>query len=313
VAAIVLAMVVLRRWQASRLVVAAAAMGLVPAVVGVYATHVEPRWLRVDREVVPVAADRSGDDDVRVGVLADLQTDDVGGPEERAVDELMAASPDVILLPGDLFQGGEGPLRRELPALRSLLGRLSAPGGVWFVRGDSEKGDRADTILEGLDVTILDDEVRDVRVGDRTLRIGGTRLAFWEDTAITARRELEGTLDGSEWDPDPGATDDAPDDDGTIRILMAHRPDVALSLPPSSRVDLTVAGHTHGGQIVVPGFGPPVALSEVPRDVARGGLHDLDGNRIYVSPGVGLERGQAPQVRLFDRPAIGILDLRDGA
>jgi predicted MPP superfamily phosphohydrolase len=72
-----------------------------------------------------------------------------------------------------------------------------------------------------------------------------------------------------------------------------------------------VAGHTHGGQVVVPGFGPLMTMSEVPRDVARGGLHWIDGNPIYVSPGVGMERRQAPQVRLFARPSVGVLELVD--
>lgn len=56
-------------------------------------------------------------------------------------------------------------------------------------------------------------------------------------------------------------------------------------------------------------FAPQPYSSAVPRAVARGGLHEVDGNRIYVSTGVGLERGQAPQVRLFARPSIGVLDL----
>lgn len=60
---------------------------------------------------------------------------------------------------------------------------------------------------------------------------------------------------------------------------------------------------------MVPGFGPIVTLSEVPRGVARGGLGRIDGNRIYVSPGVGLQRGQAPQVRLFAPPAVAVLTL----
>ncbi len=77
-------------------------------------------------------------------------------------------------------------------------------------------------------------------------------------------------------------------------------------------MDLTVAGHTHGGQVVVPGLGPLLTLSDVPRDVARGGLHEVDGNPVYVSPGVGLERGRAPQVRLFNRPAVAVLTLSDG-
>ena len=47
--------------------------------------------------------------------------------------------------------------------------------------------------------------------------------------------------------------------------------------------------------------------------MARGGLHRIDGNPIYVSPGMGLERRHAPQVRFLSRPAIGILTLRDAA
>jgi predicted MPP superfamily phosphohydrolase len=70
-----------------------------------------------------------------------------------------------------------------------------------------------------------------------------------------------------------------------------------------------VAGHTHGGQVVLPGFGPLMTMSDVPRAAGRGGLHRIDGNAIYVSTGVGLERAQSPQVRLFSRPSIGVLEL----
>jgi predicted MPP superfamily phosphohydrolase len=52
-------------------------------------------------------------------------------------------------------------------------------------------------------------------------------------------------------------------------------------------------------------------MSDVPRNVARGGLHQIDGNAIYVSNGVGLERARAPQVRLFSPPSVGLLTLGD--
>lgn len=38
---------------------------------------------------------------------------------------------------------------------------------------------------------------------------------------------------------------------GDVRLLLAHRPDAALLLPPQPRTDLVVAGHTHGGQVAL--------------------------------------------------------------
>ena len=73
--------------------------------------------------------------------------------------------------------------------------------------------------------------------------------------------------------------------------------------------DLTVAGHTHGGQVVLPGIGPIKTRSGVSDAIAAGGMHEINTNLIYVSTGVGMVRETAPQVRLFTRPSIGIIDV----
>lgn len=276
---------------------AAGALLMLPAALGWYATHVEPHWLRVDRATVALRAGRAGADPVRIAVLADLQTNHVGPDEQRAIDRILAEAPDVVLIAGDLLQGTDGPFAEAEADMRALLGRLHAPGGVYCVRGDCDPGDRVDRLVRGSGIRILDDEWVDVRIGDRCVRLGGNRLEYAAPPAVALRRSLEA-------DETPG------DGDGVIRILLAHRPDAVLDLVPGSAVDLTVAGHTHGGQIVVPGFGPLLTYTRVPRSVAAGGLHELSGNRIYVSTGVGRERMQAPQVRLFCRPSIGILTLR---
>lgn len=276
---------------------AGAVVLVLPAAVGWYATHVEPFRLTVDRVSEVVADERAGDDPVRIGVLADLQTTDVGAHERRAVDMLMAEGPDLVLLPGDLFQGSPAAFADHEAELRELLGRLHAPHGVYFVRGDVDPDDYVDRALRGTDIVILDDESVELRVGDRQLLIGGNRLTYAEPPAEALRRELE--------------SEDEDGEEETIRILVAHRPDVVLDLAPSSRVDLTIAGHTHGGQVVVPWIGPLVIKTDVPRHVAAGGLHEVAGNPIYVSNGVGVERSQAPQIRLFSPPSVGVVELRD--
>lgn len=74
-------------------------------------------------------------------------------------------------------------------------------------------------------------------------------------------------------------------------------------------VDLVLAGHTHGGQVVVPFFGPPYTASRLPRRYA-GGLNDYRGIPLHVSRGVGMERGFAPQVRFLCPPEICVVDVR---
>ncbi len=99
--------------------------------------------------------------------------------------------------------------------------------------------------------------------------------------------------------------------DGDVRILIAHRPDVVHELTPHTRVDLLAAGHTHGGQVQLPLIGPLSTASGVSRDFAAGGLHVIDGRALYVSRGIGVERGQAPRLRLGAPPEILIVTIAE--
>ena len=169
------AVVVARRSaQATGAAVALGALMIVPAPVGWYATHIAPFRLQVDEVAVPLDPGRAGEQPVRVGVLSDLQTTGLGDHERAAVAAVMDAEPDVILLPGDLFQAPHEVLEKEGPGLRDLLATLDAPGGVYFVRGDVDRDSRVDTLLTGTGIVILDDRVERVQVRDRTLLIGGT-------------------------------------------------------------------------------------------------------------------------------------------
>jgi predicted MPP superfamily phosphohydrolase len=271
--------------------VALVSLSLIP--IGIYATWVEPFRLQLETARVAVSPRRDGEDPVRIGVLSDLQTDHVTDYERNAVAHLMALKPDLILLPGDVFQGGWENFEENRSALRDLLSQLSAPGGVYLVLGDVDgPGEHLREILGSTSVRLLVNDMVRVTVGDRLVTIGGVEL----NTTTVPARNLVHCLETS-----PG------DDD--IRILLTHRPDVALGLQPGSRIDLVVAGHTHGGQVVVPWFGPPITLSRVPRNVAAGGLHTLEGNNVYISRGVGFERGQAPRIRFLCPPEITLLSV----
>jgi uncharacterized protein len=284
---------VLLRGRRARALKLAAVMALCLAPVGAYASFVEPERLVTERATVPLDAVRAGERPLRVGVMSDLQFEVLGDHEREAIDRLLSLRPDVILIAGDFHQGESETLERQLPGLRRLLSRLRAPGGVFAVQGDAEGLNEAHRVVEGTGVRLLVNEEARVRVRDRRLTIGGLQLAYWSERAGRAARRFEARR---------GRRD--------VRILLAHRPDAVRLLRPDTRVDLTVAGHTHGGQIQVPGFGALTDASIVPREIGSGGLHSLDGRRIYVTRGVGVERGQAPRVRFGAPPEVSLLTLR---
>lgn len=266
--------------------------GLLLAPVGAYASFVEPQRLVLERAEVPLAPARAGEATIRVAVLADIQFDRLGEHERDAVAMVLEQRPDIILLPGDYIQGTAEERARELPKLRRLFARLRAPGGVFAVQGDQETMPQAREIFAGSGIRLLENELARTRVGDRRVTIAGLSVRERSPEARAALAELE-----------------AREGNGDVRLALVHHPDAVLQLAPDSRVDLLVAGHTHGGQLQLPLIGPLSTASALPREVGAGGLHALDGRRLYVSRGVGVERGQAPKLRFGAPPEISLLEI----
>lgn len=261
--------------------------------VNAWATLVEPTQLVVERPQLELPPAREGLTPLRIGVLADLQVSRVGAHEHAAVQALLAEEPDLILIPGDLFQGPMSAWPQARDDLRALLGELEAPGGVFVVAGNSDYGAGVPELLEGTRCELLVNRPVEVQVRDRRVVVLGLADAGFPRRVVASFEERAAA--------DPGA----------VHLVLVHRPGTGVqSLAPDTPVDLVVGGHTHGGQVVLPGLGPPLTLSTLPRRVAAGGLHRLDGRTVHVSRGVGMERKWAPRVRLLCPPEVTVLTLR---
>jgi len=281
------------RERTTRLARVLASIVLATVPISLYASFVEPYRLVTERADVTIAPERKPPRPITVAVLADIQCVEVTDREREAVRRAMDAKPDLVLLPGDFVQVGFHRVIEIAPAFRELLAPLDAPLGVYCVQGDTDTRRDLGLLLEGTRVRLLDDQVITLERDGLRVTLCGIGIDFDSVSARTALRDIESR---------PG------DDD--VRIVTAHRPDVVYGLSPNSRVDLVVVGHTHGGQVAIPFFGPPMISSQIPRAAGWGGLHDLQGRRIYVSRGIGWEHGSAPRVRFLSPPEVSILTLR---
>ena len=263
---------------------------------GVWAFMVEPNTLTVRQ--VTVESPQWRGPPLRVGIISDTH---VAAPHmdvarvRGLVDRMNAERPDVVVLLGD-YAGGHEPAAVRAASDRSdvLQGveafrALKSPLGTFAVLGnhDSWFDDRATAAaLARADVVLL--ENRAVRVA----RPGG---AFWVGgLADMDSRRLTTSV--------PQTLAHA-DDDAPV-IVLSHWPDPFAEVP--DRVALTLAGHTHCGQVNLPILGRPV-LPSAGSYRWPCGLYDEGGRKLFVTGGVGVS---ILPVRFRAPPEIVILTLR---
>lgn len=254
-----------------------ATTAVVLGAIGVDAFLIEPYRLEVSEVEVRGTGLRRP---LRMAVVADLQTDVMGDHERQALRAVMDQDPDLLLLAGDYIHEDDparrARLRDELRAALREVG-FGAPLGAFAVGGNCDPSDWP-AIFEGFPVTAvvetasfdLGEDLRVTALGVNDAR-RGVRLA---------------------------ATD-------RFHVVLGHYPDFAIG---DVSADLLVAGHTHGGQVQLPGIGPLLTLSRVPRSWASG-VTDLGrGRTLVVSRGIGMERGEAPRLRFLCPPEIVVID-----
>jgi uncharacterized protein len=229
----------------------------------------EPRRLVVRRTSVALPCWRGAP--ITVAIASDLH---IGAPGvgveklDRVVREINAARPDVVVLLGDfVIQGVAGGRFVPPETIAHHLSRLRAPGGVYAVLGNHDwwlDASRVRRAFQSVGIHVVD---------DTAVRLRKESDAFW----------LVGISDFTEGPHDvSGALQRV--SDSAPAIAITHNPDVFPSIPP--RVCLTLAGHTHGGQVALPLIGRPVVPSQYGARYAIGPIHE-HGRQLFVTSGVG--------------------------
>jgi len=281
-----------------------AGAGLVAAGVALpaYGFGIEPGWrLEVTRYAVSPPGWPAGLR-LRIAVLADLH---VGEPYMglsrigRIVDTANELRPDLSVVLGD-YHASHRFVSRDVPpqAAAEALARLAAPLGRWAILGNHDYWHGAQVwrnAFAGAGVPMLE---------NRAVRLGEGDGAFWlaglaSMLAIRLKRRQFHGLHNL-----PAALSQTTD--GAPVILLAHEPDIFPNVP--ARVSLTLAGHTHGGQVRIFGHSP-IVPSKFGNRFAYG--HVVEARRhMIVSGGLGVS---TLSVRLGVPPEVVLVELGGGA
>ncbi|MEO7275882.1 MAG: metallophosphoesterase [Vicinamibacterales bacterium] len=213
----------------------------------------------VTRATLSAAGWAEGLSGLRIGFLTDLHRSETVSRElsARAVDLLMQERPDLIVLGGDYVTLGD-PNYVE-PAAEVLSG-LSAPFGVFAVLGNHDDDHDMAAALNAVDITVLRDARTQLRVRGEPLDLVGIR--YWTHRTEDIAKPLRGASRNV--------------------VLLAHSPS-RLTEAAALAIPVVISGHTHGGQIVLPGLGP-IAARRFP---VVAGTGQRDNTAIFVSRGVG--------------------------
>jgi uncharacterized protein len=224
-------------------------------------------------------------DGLKIVQLSDLHIG-FATPESRivaAVRAVNALKPDLVVLTGDYVTWSKRPTKR----IGRLLAGIAPP--VIAILGNHDHwvdASRVRADLEADGYTVLQNESRPITINGAPVWVIGI------DDAYTGHEDIRMALAGV---PERGT-----------RIALAHMPTTADRLPENANL-VVLSGHTHGGQLQVPGLTDKVA-AKVGQPYVRG-LYLVRGNQLYVNPGLGFGRG-GPAIRLRNPPEVTLITLR---
>jgi predicted MPP superfamily phosphohydrolase len=257
--------------------VAAAGIGVATGAVA-HGFLYERHDLEVTRQPFPVPGLPEALRGLRIGFLTDIHRSETVPHElvDAAVRLLLAERPDLIVLGGDYVTWGD---RKYVQPAADALAPLTAPHGVIAVLGNHDDDRDMPAALAARGFTVLRDARTRLTIRGEPMDFAGVR--YWTHKVTDIARLVQGAVPHS--------------------ILLAHTPK-RLTEAQQLAIPALISGHTHGGQIVLPGLGA-IAAREFP---VVAGLARKEGTTVFVSRGVGTV--YIP-VRINCPPEVAVLTL----
>lgn len=261
-------------------------------------SSLEARWIKITNVTIESQDIPTSFDGKRIVFVSDIHHGAALSRErvKKLVQRINDLHPDIIILGGDYISLEEKYIKPVFDELRNLKSNYGVYGVLgnhdWYVNGDLTKKMMARNKFND-----CDNKSYWLKIDRDSIKIGGVV------------------------DPDGGK----PESDSTIYdvhrkdfcILISHRPDYIKQLN-NDLVDLTLSGHTHGGQVTFFGLWAPIlpaenglwaslSLSEKSQKYRYGLIHPKPNMQSYITSGIGT---RFPNLRFFCRPEIAVLKLK---
>lgn len=203
------------------------------------------------------------------------------------VDTIQKQKPEIIVFTGDLIDAPhQYHFTNELP---TILNQLEAPLGKYWIYGNHDHGgygtEKIREVMERGGFQLLKNRHVSIPKGGDTFILAGL------DDIMLGRPDIEETLNNA--------------DPSLFTLLLVHEPDIAEQLQ-SYPINVQLSGHSHGGQIQLPFYGPLVTPPYAQKYIE--GHHHFDqGLDLYVNKGIGTTR---MPYRLLCFPEISVFTLK---
>lgn len=234
-------------------------------------------------------------DGYRIAQVSDLHNAEFGGGNQRLLDMLREAEPDMIAITGDLIDSRKTNIAVALAFAEEAV-RI-AP--CYYVSGNHEarvpEYRELKAGLEAAGVTVLDDARVEIEISGKSITIIGVNdpsfLADYltSDAAVMDRKLSE-----------------LSSEDASFTILLSHRPEL-FDTYAAHEMDLVLTGHAHGGQFRLPLIGGLIAPNQGLFPKYDDGLYSEGNTNMIVSRGLG---NSIIPFRFNNRPEVVLIELK---
>ncbi|CAI8261170.1 MAG: Uncharacterised protein [Opitutia bacterium UBA7350] len=256
-----------------------------------YMTKIEP--FRLEVRTIQILTPKLTEP-IRIVHLSDIQAASVTEYEHAIFERVQSLKPDMLINTGDFLQvASPAKFEDEFPKLMKLMRNVEARYGSFAVFGDTDLNLYSLQMSELEPIKMLSSRSQTIQTNGGLISLHGLSL-YQSKEGDWALRSIE------QWCKEA--------DIQAFKILIGHAPDFALAVGKYP-IDLCLAGHTHGGQIRLPFWGPLVIDSAVPKAWSRGTTR-IGVPLLNVSAGAGSNRfGGLPRLRFNCPTELTLIEL----